>query len=172
MLHSLSHHSIHMVHVLVQHLPEEYNSKGKLEVLVAKLGGSVVQNNLPGTHVLVASSRAKLRVQTQITAGTKDIMKPEWLIACLDEERLVEPEPRYCIFMCEATRKSMEYVVDKYGDHFTRHTTPEELKAVFALVCVCGGGHYWIQCRCLVLPAGLDTLDERLSPRGLQSTHS
>jgi DNA ligase 4 len=130
-----------LFHAGFQHLPEEYNTKGKLEVLVAKLGGSVVQNNLPGTRVLIASSRAKLRVQTQIAAGTKDIMKPEWLIACLDEERLVEPEPRYCIFMCEATRKAMEFVVDKYGDHFTRHTTPEELKAVFSLVRLIGLGN-------------------------------
>lgn len=72
-----------------------------------------------------------LQVQSQIAVGSKDIVKPEWLIACLEEERLVDKEPKYLVFMSESTRQAMKNVVDAYGDHYTRPTHAAELRDVF-----------------------------------------
>lgn len=118
---------------------------------MARLGGKLVQNNLPDTHIII-SSTIRLRVMTlpsslllfsyspslqaqAMVGGPKDIVKPEWLIACLESGELVPKEPKFLLYTSEATRKELEFVVDKYGDHFTRPTSPSELLEVFQSVC-------------------------------------
>lgn len=97
---------------------------------------------------------AAMQVQSFV-GGTKDVFKPEWLIACLNERALVPKEPKYLVYACESTRKDMEFVVDRFGDHFTRHTTPEELSLTFAKVRPTTGS--WNSCdlNCVLTTQGL-----------------
>jgi hypothetical protein len=47
-----------------QYLPDDANSKGKLEALVVKLGGLITQNALADTEVIVAASPDSIRVSS------------------------------------------------------------------------------------------------------------
>ncbi len=38
------------------------------------------------------------------------------------------------MFMSAATKESLKSIVDEFGDHFTRHTTVDELRSVFSRV--------------------------------------
>lgn len=72
---------------VLQYLPVEFNSKAKLEVLVARLGGACVQNNLGSTQYIIAASAANVRVRVCITHAVQRGSKyydriPSSVVAC------------------------------------------------------------------------------------------
>ena len=93
-------------------------SKEELERLVVQYGGSKVQNFLQSTTDIIASDASVLKVQNFIQTFDLDIKKPEWILACVDTQEVVEAGPRYLLHTSSQTSEYIRTHFSPYGDAY------------------------------------------------------
>ncbi|KAJ3134388.1 DNA ligase (ATP) [Physocladia obscura] len=114
--------------------------KHELEREIMKHGGTCVQNPQADSTTCVIADKILLKVANLMKEkvrkdGTKeklfDIVKAEWVLACIDSKERLPFEPRYMLFASNVTKKHFKKVNDKFGDSFTRDVTVDSLRELF-----------------------------------------
>lgn len=115
-------------------LPEQIQSQKLVDELIGKLGGNVRKTFSPSdTKLAVAESDQNFSLKNLLKYMEKnnmdiDILKPQWLLDCYKAGKRVPVEPSHAIQASKATSDAMKLISDKYGDHYTRDSTVDELK--------------------------------------------
>eukprot|EP01084_Bolivina_argentea_P300133 517431_1 len=107
--------------------------KQELEKLIASHSGIFVQNPLTlSTNYLIAE-KITPRVNNIIKSNTSifNIIRPIWLIESVKNKRILPLSPTYMIYSTKTTTNKLKQKFDKYGDHFERPTTIDNLYQVF-----------------------------------------
>ena len=93
-------------------------SKEEMERLVVQHGGSKVQNFLRSTTDLVASDDSILKVRNLIQAHSADIIRPEWVLACVEQMEVIPLRPRFMLYASQRTQGDFDRNYSKFGDGF------------------------------------------------------
>ncbi|XP_077509630.1 DNA ligase 4 [Amblyomma americanum] len=107
--------------------------KQQLEVRVAEVGGSVVQNPSKETFCVVAE-KVNFRVRGIMNTRKWDVVKADKFLAQLDcnELRPWQPADLWC--PSAETEKRLNNLYDEYGDSYTAPVTPNSLKDLFTTI--------------------------------------
>ncbi|RLN53545.1 hypothetical protein BBJ29_008163 [Phytophthora kernoviae] len=109
----------------------KHMSKQMVEKLLHSFGGSIVQNPIAeSTNYVVAAGDAGFKVVNLKKQGHFNIVHIRWVLACVTELRLLPPKASDFIFATESKRELLAKEYDRYGDHFTEHVTPEDLRRI------------------------------------------
>uniref|UniRef100_A0A914W548 DNA ligase IV n=1 Tax=Plectus sambesii TaxID=2011161 RepID=A0A914W548_9BILA len=104
-------------------------NKGNLERIVAELGGTVVQN--PGMNTMcVVAPTVTIRVKSVIAANSHNVVKPDWLMCCSNESRLVPFAPAFMFHTLLSTQATFRGAFDEFGDSYTEPVTVDQLKTI------------------------------------------
>lgn len=105
--------------------------KAELENRIAELGGYIVQNPGPDTYCVVAGSEG-IRVRNIVSSDRHDVVKPQWVLECVQAQSCVPWQPRHMVHMCPSTRRHFAREYDRYGDSYFVDTDAARLKEVFS----------------------------------------
>lgn len=106
-------------------------TKQSVEKILHSYGATIVQNPMGGsTAYVVAASDSGLKVKNLKKQGLFDILRGSWVIECIRCGSIKLARARDYIFTKESTRAQLAKEFDQYGDHFTQHIRPNELKAL------------------------------------------
>ncbi|CAH0491228.1 unnamed protein product [Peronospora farinosa] len=111
-------------------------SKQTVEKLVHSFGGNIVQNPIESTDYVVAAGDAGFKVVNLKKQGLYNIVHIRWIFKCVAASRLVSLKASDFVFATALQREILAREYDRYGDHFTEHVNPEELKRIMREVCV------------------------------------
>ena len=92
--------------------------KAGLELLVAEHGGALTQAPKGTTHCIVAS-KADMRVNMWISTYRLDVVKPVWVRACVEQNRILEYRHHDLIHQSSATANKLRQRIDRFGDSYT-----------------------------------------------------
>ncbi|KAG5359072.1 DNA ligase 4 [Yarrowia sp. C11] len=107
-----------------------YMSKVAVENLIKKHGGAVIQTaDGPYTIPVGDTITIKVRALTKRLPGV-DVIRPNWLLDCINEEKLVALEPRNLLEANAETLALAKTNVDEFGDSYTRPLTHKEMTEV------------------------------------------
>ncbi|KAL1006226.1 hypothetical protein UPYG_G00069490 [Umbra pygmaea] len=104
--------------------------KSQLEKAVARCGGIVVQNPGRDTYCVIAAVE-NMRVKNMIASDQHDIVRPAWLLDCLDRKQFVPWQPCHMIHMSPSTKEHFAKEYDCYGDSYFVDTDEQQLKEIF-----------------------------------------
>ncbi|CEG43549.1 atp-dependent dna ligase iv [Plasmopara halstedii] len=106
-------------------------TKQGVEKLLHLFGGIVVQNPIVGsTHFVVASGDAGLKVANLRKQGLFNIVHIRWVFQCVSASHLVPIKATDYIFTTNIQRELLAKEYDRYGDHFTEHLSPGNLRQI------------------------------------------
>ncbi|CAI5700336.1 unnamed protein product [Peronospora effusa] len=111
-------------------------SKQTVEKLVHSFGGNIMQNPIESTIYVVAAGDAGFKVVNLKKQGLYNIVHIRWIFKCVAASRLVSLKASDFVFATALQREILARGYDRYGDHFTEHVNPEELKRIMRDVCV------------------------------------
>ena len=114
-------------------------SKQTVEKLVHFFGGNIVQNPIESTNYVVAAGDAGFKVVNLKKQGLYNIVHIRWILECVAASRLVPLKANDFVFATASQREILAREYDRYGDHFTEHVKPDELKRIMREVCVNAG---------------------------------
>ncbi|XP_049292762.1 DNA ligase 4-like [Anopheles funestus] len=100
-----------------------------LERLVQRHGGRAVANPSPDTFAIVAG-RVTFKVRKYMEAGRWDVVREDWLLRAGLDGRLEPFRPEDILTATEPTRMKLTEQYDRYGDSYTRPTTPTTFGAL------------------------------------------
>ncbi|KAG5356101.1 DNA ligase 4 [Yarrowia sp. B02] len=108
----------------------KYMSKVAVENMVKKHGGKIVQQG-GAAHIIPVSDKETIKVHTLIkNVRNVDIIRPNWLMDCMHEEKMVALEPRNLLVATPQTMELAKTNVDEFGDSYTRALTYAEMQNV------------------------------------------
>lgn len=107
--------------------------KQQLEVRVAEVGGSIVQNPSKETFCVLAE-KINFRVRSIMNTKKWDVVKADKFLALLEcgELRPWQPADLWC--PSAETEERLRKLYDEYGDSYTAPVTPDSLKDLFATI--------------------------------------
>ncbi|KAI1444952.1 ATP-dependent DNA ligase [Annulohypoxylon stygium] len=108
-------------------------SKTQLETLIKENGGKIHQRADPETNMLLIAEKKVVKVASLLKAGDVDIIKPKWILDCLeqrDKDFLLPFEPGHLFHATETTARLAEETVDEFGDSYARDISAKELMDV------------------------------------------
>ncbi|KAH6934390.1 hypothetical protein HPB50_024031 [Hyalomma asiaticum] len=108
-------------------------TKQELEIKVAELGGSVVQNPSKETFCVVAE-KLNFRARSIIKSRKWDVVKANKFLALLDSTELRPWEPADLWCASAETENRLKDLFDEYGDSYTVPVTASSLKELFAAI--------------------------------------
>ena len=109
--------------------------KKDLEEKIYANGGSRVQGGKEDLdNFLIVADHITQRVRNHIKTEKYDIIKSEYISACIEKEKRLPLYPKYVIFCREDTKRQTEKYVDEFGDSYTEDITDDDLKYVFFLI--------------------------------------
>jgi DNA ligase-4 len=105
--------------------------KQAVEKMLHAYGATIVQNAMAGTtNYVLAASDAGLKVGNLKKQGMFDIVCLSWVVRCISSSQVEPAQARDFVFTTETTRAKLAKEYDQFGDHFTQHVRPEELRAL------------------------------------------
>ena len=104
-------------------------TKHELEALVISNGATVTQNPTKLTRCVIAETPV-LRVKNIMKKGDLDVLKPEWIQACVCEKRIIPARQKDVLFATTLTQKRISENVDEWGDSYTEEIDEKELREV------------------------------------------
>lgn len=111
---------------------ERQVSKQVVEKLLHSYGATIVQNPIAeSTNFVVAASDTGFKVANLVKQGRFNIVYLHWVTGCISSSRLQQLKARDFIFATESTRALLAKDYDRFGDHYTEHATPNDLRLVF-----------------------------------------
>lgn len=114
-------------------------SKQIVEKLLHSFGGNIVQNPIESTNYVVAAGNAGFKVANLKKQGLYNIVHIRWVYSCVAASRLVSLKASDFVFATDAQRETLAKEYDCYGDHFTEHINPDELRRIMREVCTAAG---------------------------------
>ncbi|GMF22283.1 unnamed protein product [Phytophthora lilii] len=105
-------------------------SKQTIEKLLHSFGGTIVQNPIESTSYVVAAGDTGIKVVSLKRQGLYDIVRIRWVYSCVAASRLVSLKAGDFIFATASQRARLAKEYDRYGDHFTEHVDPDELRRI------------------------------------------
>jgi DNA ligase-4 len=105
-------------------------SKQAIEKLVHSFGGTIVQNPIESTKCVLAAGDAGFKVANLKKQGLHNIVRIRWVFNCVAASRVVPLKASDFIFATELQRHRLANEYDRYGDHFTEHVSPDELRRI------------------------------------------
>lgn len=111
---------------------EQMLSKQVVEKLLHSYGATIVQNPLAeSTTYVVAASDAGFKVANLVKQGRFNIVYLHWVTSCIASSRLQPLKARDFVFATDAMRALLAKDYDAFGDHYTEHVKPEDVRAIF-----------------------------------------
>lgn len=111
---------------------ERQVSKQIIEKLLHSYGATIVQNPIADTtDYVVAASDAGFKVANLVKQGRFNIVYLHWVTGCISSSRLLSLKARDFVFATESTRALLAKEYDQFGDHFTEHVKPDDLRLIF-----------------------------------------
>ncbi|KAE8910761.1 hypothetical protein PF005_g13072 [Phytophthora fragariae] len=105
-------------------------SKQTVEKLLHAFGGTIVQNPIESTDYVVAAGDAGFKVMNLKKQGLFNIVHIRWIFSCVAASRLVSLKAGDFIFATDSQREILAKEYDCYGDHFTEHVGPDDLRRI------------------------------------------
>ncbi|CAG0913200.1 unnamed protein product [Notodromas monacha] len=103
--------------------------KDVLEKEVHRFGGTFTQNGTAGkTYCVIARDSESPKVKNLARSRNYDILKPSWLLRCLEDGRIYNWRPMDIIACTLETELAMKDNFDRYGDSFSEAATLESLE--------------------------------------------
>ena len=101
-----------------------------IENLIKKDGGCIIANVTPSVKIdyMIGPSTTSLRVKTIKEQGKYDILSLEWVLDCLNERRLLQPQLHHVLGATPTIRQRLD--MDVWGDSFTQEITNDHLMAL------------------------------------------
>ena len=115
--------------VMIEMGNEDFNKK-QLEKGIGELGGEFVQNPTSNTHCIIASKLTH-KLQAYVKNDAFDIVKPGWLLKCIEHKRYIEFKPSDMWHTKANTKILIGKCYDCYGDSYVEDSTVESLKSIF-----------------------------------------
>ena len=100
-------------------------SKNAIELKIASYGGSFRQNPTPNTFCILMHQQS-FRVKNLIRTGKYNVVKLDWFIKCVAEDKFTPLMPHYMIFTETSTMQQFQHLYDEYGDSYTEPCDTEE----------------------------------------------
>lgn len=104
----------------------EEQGKTDLELKILENGGNIVQIDGPSTFCVIVGD-ITTAVDILSRNNPRDIVRVEWLLKCLNKNKLIRWKPDDMINMSQKTKQKFAYSYDKYGDSYTKPVTKEKL---------------------------------------------
>ncbi|XP_065310900.1 DNA ligase 4 [Dermacentor albipictus] len=108
-------------------------TKQMLEVQVAELAGTIVQNPSKETFCVVAE-KLNFRARSFIKSRKWDVVKADKFLALLSSPELRPWEPADLWCSCTETENRLKSLFDEYGDSYTAPVTASSLQELFATI--------------------------------------
>lgn len=101
--------------------------------LVHKNGGKITKNETKTSdlyNLRVISDKYTIQAEALYSKGF-DILKSSWLFKCIELDKLLRVEPRYCFKVSDMLKQRAESRVDSLGDSYAAPVTGDDLIKVF-----------------------------------------
>ncbi|KAI9158918.1 DNA ligase 4 [Paramyrothecium foliicola] len=121
--------------VLSESLKPYKKTKTQLEAIVKENGGSISQRAVPSSDMIIIADKKVVKVASLIKGGDVDIIRPNWIRDCLDQESASVPLPyeeRHLFHATDALRAAAAQNADAYGDSYARNVSVDELRDILA----------------------------------------
>ncbi|CAJ0637940.1 3686_t:CDS:2 [Entrophospora sp. SA101] len=107
-------------------------SKLDLERIIKEHGGRFFQHHeaQPNMYIL-ADTTSNLRIRNLIEREKYDIIKPQWVLDCIDVMEVIPLGPKYMLFTTQETAQEFLTRMDESGDSYTDPVNSETLKEIF-----------------------------------------
>jgi DNA ligase-4 len=108
----------------------------KLELagLLQSRGGTHSEaRHFGNTHVVAtkeASTSVRFEAATRLSSGGVDVLTPEWLRACVEAGRVIEPRPKHRLFLSQTTVDASQGRLDVFGDAHDEDVDAEDVLAL------------------------------------------
>ncbi|KAL8675027.1 MAG: hypothetical protein Q9168_000622 [Polycauliona sp. 1 TL-2023] len=114
----------------------EKRSKEELEQMVKANGGKIFQQRNASMNIICIGDRRTVQVASLIKTGGVDIIRPSWILDCIQQaavERekpiyLLPCEPQHVFATFDESKQMVHTSVDQYNDSFARDVTIDELR--------------------------------------------
>jgi DNA ligase-4 len=107
-------------------------TKNSLEKLIVENGGKLSAAPLPGkTFCIIANNNNTIIVKKYINSGKYNVVKPDWLLRCINEKRFIDWNPNDMWSQTKQTQNAIQQKFDRFGDSFTEDIYELELKEMF-----------------------------------------
>lgn len=104
--------------------------KQEVEKLIVRCGGHFVQNPGPETFCVMVD-KLTLKAKNIINTKLYDVVKVDWLYACVQKQQLIPWVPDDMLQSTKTTLSKFSEFFDEYGDSYFTDTTEESLRSVF-----------------------------------------
>ncbi|EGZ28366.1 hypothetical protein PHYSODRAFT_284249 [Phytophthora sojae] len=105
-------------------------SKQTVEKLLHAFGGTIVQNPIESTDYVVAAGDAGFKVVNLKKQGLFNIVHIRWIFTCVAVARLISLKAGDFVYATDSQRELLAKEYDHYGDHFTEHIGPADLRRI------------------------------------------
>ncbi|KAJ3693458.1 hypothetical protein LUZ60_008938 [Juncus effusus] len=97
--------------------------------LVSENGGSFSMNlNNSVTHC-IASEKKGIKYQAAVRQG--DVIHYSWILDCCNEKRLLHLQPKYILFLSDASKYKLREEIDHFSDYYFWDIDLSDLKQIF-----------------------------------------
>ena len=93
-------------------------TKEEMERLVVMHGGSKVQNYMKSTTDVIASDDTVLKVRNLTQKNDLDVVRPEWVLACIEHMDLLDLRPKFMLHTSSRTAHDFHSNYSPYGDPY------------------------------------------------------
>lgn len=102
------------------------------QILISLHQSKISSGNEYSLYLLLC--REDIRVDAIIQKHQVNIYQPSWIIDSIKKNELMEPAPKYMLFIVPWLRDQINSRFDMYGDPFYKDITREELKEIIGNV--------------------------------------
>ncbi|RUS15634.1 hypothetical protein BC937DRAFT_92197 [Endogone sp. FLAS-F59071] len=113
---------------------DDKHNKNELEVMIKSHGGNYYQDESAVENIHVVAGQMKIRVRGLINRGTRDIIKPQWIFDCVENQDVIPLQPKYMLFTTDNTKEMFRKTIDRWGDSYTDELTDAGFREVCKLL--------------------------------------
>nr|CAG8456310.1 14201_t:CDS:10 [Entrophospora candida] len=107
-------------------------SKLDLERIIKEHGGRFFQHHEAQHNMyILADTTSNIRIRNLIEREKYDIIKPQWVLDCIDVMEVIPLGPKYMLFTTQETAQEFLTRMDESGDSYTDPVNSETLKEIF-----------------------------------------
>ncbi|ORX59718.1 ATP-dependent DNA ligase [Hesseltinella vesiculosa] len=104
--------------------------KSALEMLIKEQGGEFVQSDVTAKYVI--AGKQNIRANSIINKGKRDVIKPQWVLDCVEAKEILPLMPKYMLYTSSQTKGEFLTKMDKYNDSYTQDATQDSLEDIWA----------------------------------------
>ncbi|CAG8778937.1 148_t:CDS:10, partial [Cetraspora pellucida] len=109
-------------------------TKSDLERMIKEHGGEFFQHPDASPNLyIIAESLSNFRIRKLAEAGQHDIVHPRWIEESISARRAIPLNPRFMLFITDATSHEFSTRMDQFGDSYTEKVDIDTLKELFEL---------------------------------------